>query len=508
MKALSVAAIAILGFAVYFNTLGSGFIWDDQYLVKDNALIKSAGAAPKIFKSQLGEGAGKTSGFYRPLQVFTYFLNYRLHGLDVRGYHFTNIFFHVLTALLVLWLADILFKDRLVAFIAAMLFVVHPVHIEAVSYISGRADPLAAIFLILSFILYTKYVNEKNTTAGVFMLLTYTAALLSRESSLILPVLLLLYHYSFRKELKLARLLPALLVTLVYIVIRLGILKIIPEPSPYQPALPLRITGFFVALINYAKLIFLPLGLHMEYGVKTNGFADPAAFCGMVLLFALLSFAFIKRRKNTLAFFSISWFFITILPQSNIYPVNAYMAEHWLYLPSIGAFLLMARGMGALIRNKNVRVFGILALVLLTAFYSYLTVRQNTYWRDPVRFYKYTLKYVPRSRKVHIQLGLAYYNAGKNEEAIACFKRALEFKERRSETYVNIARVYRKMGRNEDAVRGFKEATASNPREYAAYYELGITYYNMGKKKEAERCEEMAAHIRKHLWENEIRTPE
>ena len=163
----------------------------------------------------------------------------------------------------------------------------------------------------------------------------------------------------------------------IYIVLRLTVLRFLLPHISRSTTLFQRIPGFFVAITNYIRLLFLPLNLHMEYGAKLFYLTNPQAIIGILILSSLLIYAF-RIRNSKLTFFSISWFFVALLPLSNLYPINAYMAEHWLYLPSIGFFLLLSQGLNYLYTNKNLKVFTAILTITLLIFYSSLTIKQNT----------------------------------------------------------------------------------------------------------------------------------
>ena len=153
---ISIVLIVLIGLAVYSNSLKGQFLWDDEGLIQYNPHIKNWGYLSKIFISNLRAGAGDSTNFYRPVQVFTYLIDYSLWKLNVIGYHMTNVLLHILVALSIYWLIQILFGDRILSLLTALFFVVHPIHTEAITYISGRADPLAALFILLCFIFYKK----------------------------------------------------------------------------------------------------------------------------------------------------------------------------------------------------------------------------------------------------------------------------------------------------------------------------------------------------------------
>ena len=493
---LSILLIVTLGFAVYGNSLNGEFIWDDEHLILDNTYIKNFSHIPKIFTQDIGASGGREWNFYRPIQVITYVIDYSLWKLNVKGYHFTNILVHVLTALGIYCLINIIFNDNLLSLLTGMLFVVHPIHTEAVTYISGRADPLALLFMLLCFLFYIKDFPSKNLSMSILMLLSYMAALLSKENSLILPVLLLLYHYSFKKELKVKKFLSIASLALIYILLRATVLKALLPRASCTTTLFQRLPGFFVAVTDYIRLLFLPLGLHMEYGAKLFDLGDLKAVLGAVILFALLIYAFRKKEDNKLAFFSITWFLVALFPVSNLYPINAYMAEHWLYLPSIGFFLIAAKVISSLYRTKDFKIFAIINAIGSLTFYSCLTIRQNIYWRKPIGFYERILKYTTDSARVYNNLGVAYTAANKKEEAVTSYKKAIEIKADYPEAYNNLGTVYADMDKREEAMVSYKKAIAIKADYAEPYYNLGNAYEALNKNEEAAASYKRAIEIK------------
>ena len=521
-NSLAIILIIVLGFIVYANSLNGKFIWDDESLVEDNIHIRSFSNIKKIFTEDVGKGARKEYGFYRPFQSLSYMIDYFLWGLDVRGYHLMNMVLHIFVALSLFWFLSLLFGDMPLSLFAAVLYLVNPIHTEAVAYISGRSDSLSTLFMLLTFILYIKFIAKNNIGIGCLAMLSYTAALLSRESSLILVALLLLYHYTFRKKIEIKQFLPILSIAVGYIIFRLSVLEFIRPENWGDTAVIERVPGFFAALATYIKLMLFPFHLHMEYGTKSFNLSDPTAITGVVIFFTLLIYAF-RKRDDKVIFFSVLWFLIGLLPVSNIYPpLNAYMAEHWLYVPSIGFFLILAKGLNSIYKVEKFRFFGITITVAIVGFYSYLTMVQNNYWKDPIVFYERTLKYEPDSYKACHGLATKFKESGRlkeaivlfnkvleinpydvesynnlgniykdyedfrdYEKAIAFYKKAIEIKPTLGEAYANIALVYLETARNEQAVPMLEKAIEVNPNFFQIYGILAGVYYDLGEKERA-----------------------
>ncbi|MFH1867878.1 MAG: tetratricopeptide repeat protein [Candidatus Omnitrophota bacterium] len=493
---IAVILIIILGVVVYFNSLTGEFIWDDNSLVKDNIYIKDLSHITDIFIKGVDEHTGIGSSaisyspirFYRPLQIYTYLIDHSLWKLDVRGYHLTNIILHILVSLTIYWLINILFNDRIISFLTAAFFIVHPVHVEAVAYISGRADSLAAFFMLLCMVLYIKYLNSRSGVFYIAMLLAYALALLSKENSLILPVLLLFYHFTFKKRFHIKEFLPVVLLTACYVIVRLKILMLFPVSDLGPHALSQRIPGFFAAIIAYIRILFIPVSLHMEYGNRLFTLTDADVLAGICIFFLLLAAALLKRRSDNLMFFSIFWFFILLIPQSNIYPINTYMAEHWLYLPSIAFFLILARSLRRFLNIKNYKIAGVAACVFLLGFFSYLTIRQNSYWRNPLVFFKRTLRYAPGNVNILRWLAITYNEMGFREEAVDTYNKAIAITPYDSSLYNNLAALYFALDNKEEAIRLFKKAIEleRDSADSAIYYDnLAGAYRILGEEERA-----------------------
>jgi len=192
--------IFIATFSVYFNTMENDFIWDDEYLILNNSQVKSFSHIDNVFKTYVGFGSENVNTFYRPLQELSNMLDYFLWGEDPMGFHLTNVLLHSAFAILAFIFIFYVSANIPVAFIAALLLGVHPVNTEAVAYIAGRADSLYSIFFLLSLISFVRYsghiIKGKNClmliiSANIFFIL----ALLSKEVSLVLPLLVILYIF-------------------------------------------------------------------------------------------------------------------------------------------------------------------------------------------------------------------------------------------------------------------------------------------------------------------------
>lgn len=483
LKLYCTVIITVLGALCYANALTGEFIWDDRYLVQDNFIIKDWGNAGKVFSQDIGAGSEKAYNSYRPVQTITFMADYSLWQYNPKGYHLTNIILHITAALLVFWLSLILLKSTLPAFCVAALFVTHPIHTEAVTYISGRSDPLAAIFLLLAFISFIKCNHKFKIISYIATLFFYSLALLSREYCFIFA-LILVYLYSFKYKLKLKMFLPIIFITIIYFSFRILYLQSLIS-SPTNSTLLERLPGCFAALATYIRLLVLPVNLHMEYGRRLFSWTQPSVLIGILILIVMITWACRQKNKNPLIFFSIVFFLFALLPLSNLYPLNAYMAEHWLYFPSLGFFILLGMGWQYLYEQKQLKKTAILLFTGLLFFYSFLTARQNTYWQNQIDFFERTIELAPNNPKLYDNLGVCYQDNNQINKAIIAYKKAIEIDPSYANAYHNLGNIFVQDGEKEEAVFHYEKAIALNTKFADTYNNLGTTYRSLGENKKA-----------------------
>ncbi|MFC1807328.1 tetratricopeptide repeat protein [Candidatus Omnitrophota bacterium] len=492
--------VIIAGSLVYINSLKGEFIWDDHYLVAQNLFLRDISSLPKIFTEGIIAGAGKVSFSYRPMQIVTYMVDYSIARNSVLVYHISNLVFHLVVGCLIFWLVDALFDKRILSFMTSLLFIVHPIHTEAVSYISGRADMLAGIGILTALICYIRFINLGSFRYIYLSIFAYVFALLARENSFILLGLFFGYHYIFKKRANGKVLGVFICVTLTYAALRATLLvSSVTHLSELQHSLFERIPGLFVAISRYLMLLIAPFNLHMEYGNKVFSILDPRAIAGVIIFISSIALVIKKRGENAILSFGILWFFVTLIPHSNIYPLTAYMAEHWLYLPSIGFFLVVANAGYRLsvygfrkstdrepnTEHRKPNLYILAAMVLLITFYSVRTIQQNKYWQNSISFYERTLRYAPESWKVYNDLGFAYYNAGKPKESISLYKKAMGLQPGEIDIYNNMAIAYRALGDEKEAVKLYRKIIKLDPEYDLAYYNLGNYHYDQGERRAA-----------------------
>lgn len=486
----STLCIAIVVTACYYSSLSAPFVWQDQTLIVNNEQIKNLDKWDQLLTTTIQMDTVSES-IYRPLQMLTYMGDHYLWRDEPFGYHLTNLILHCLAGICLLELLWVLTLNRWTAFFAALLFVSHPIHTEAVAYVSGRADPLAAIFTFMTvgnYIYSCKKKNAFKSSLYAFVGLFYFAvALLAKEHTIVIPLLLVLYHIAYKSKIRWAAIIPYLLVAVAYVTVRvLGIFfSPIQLDSAAGMSLPERVPGFFVALFSYVRLLILPINLQASYGQETFDFGDAQSVAGLSI-FVLMLILFLKQRRDyPLMSFAIGWFLLALLPVSNLIPVNSYMAEHWLYIPSVGYFMLFGMFFGFIYRRMRQKWFVEIMFGILLIFQIVLTVQQNRVWQDPVSLYTRMLNHNPSMAKGHVNLGNAYLKDGDLEKATMHFRSAIKINKHYAEAHNQLGEVYKQKGEFGKAYMCFLDAVESQPEHLAANTNIAAILAQQGRGEEA-----------------------
>jgi tetratricopeptide (TPR) repeat protein len=497
-EALLVAVVVL----VYLNAFGNAFVWDDVVLIENNPAIKSWGAVRATLTSDILPGGGQ-GDYYRPLQMLSYRLDHAIWRLDPLGYHLTSTLLHAAAALLFYRLALLLLAgSRPAALAAALLWSVHPAHTAAVTYLSGRADPLSAVFLLASLLAFARRREARFSGWRAASLAACFLALLARESALILPLLVVLLDRALDhregtttaagcRERIFWRYLPYLAVVLLYWGLRLATVG--PgSASGATSAVPLglRLLTMLKTVVGYLAFLLVPLDPHMERRVvPAAGLLEPRVM-GAILLAGLLV-AIAWRHRRTPVGWGVAWFFIALLPVANLVPLATFMAEHWLYVPSMGLFLAAGWGLGLLAAAGWAQPAAAL-LVVAVAAWGGLTIQRNRDWHDAHSIFASTVKSAPWSARAWSNLGNAHLQAGELEPAAAALNRALALygpgarEAVRAHHYLGV--LERQRGRPDGAMEQFRMALAIDPGDALVHSEIALSLAAEGHDEEARRA--------------------
>lgn len=464
--------LVIAGFFVYQNSFSNKLFWDDDDGITNNVYIKDFSYFPKYFSENLIAGSGQISNYWRPLLLISFAIDYHSFGLNPIGYHVINLLWHILAAWLVYLLFYRLSKRHWLSFWPALIFLVHPLQTEAVTYVSGRADPMSSALVLLSLLAYVLYRQDKKKIFIGSSLVFFIASLLTKEQSIMLPALVFVIEFFFffdkrkwRESLKIF--LPFAFISIGYFLARIFLLNFndllsgVDYASNYDSSLKTRLLTFTYIFIKYLALLFAPFNLHMAYEVSpvTSFFSWSVG----VFTLAVAAFAYAIRKywtRDKLAVFGLAWFLILLLPRTNIISINRPLYEHWLYLPLAGFWLAIILLMEKIKINKKI-IF--ISLSALSIYFMILTIRRNLDWRDPITFYEKNLRYTPNSYIQHNNLGMAYADAGRAEDAITEYKTAIALSDVYPQVHYNLGNSLIAVNKTSEAKDEYYKAIAISP---------------------------------------------
>jgi tetratricopeptide (TPR) repeat protein len=494
-------AVFCVTFLAYYNTLINDFVWDDEYLILKNSQIKSFSHFSNVFKTYVGYGSENFNNFYRPFQELSNMINYAIWKRNPMGFHLTNALLHSLVAVLVFFFVYQLSGSAPVSGLCSVLFGIHPVHTEAVAYIAGRADPLYALFFLSSLMLFVGYARLRGKKKGPLLLalsvLSFIFALLSKEISIVLPLVIVLISYVVRDDKAPLRKswTPYFIVAAIYIALRLTVLdfsKVAPSNVTATIFMPYRLLTFFRSVIVYLGLLIFPAGLHMERTMRvTSSIVDLPSLVSLLIIAFIFVKTFGLQKRNRLASFFVFWFFINLLPMANIYPINSFIAEHWIYVASIGYFFIVSSWVCELFRKSKGRPLArsgiVICVAVASTLYFFSTVRRNRDWRDEISFFENTLHYQPNNARIHLNFGNTYFEKRMYDKAVEEYMKAIALRKNYAAAYGNMGVVYLTRKDLPRAKRSLKKALALRNDYPLAHYALGAVYYYSQEPDKAEK---------------------
>ena len=513
---LRLAILCLCGVVARFPALSGQPIWDDDYLVSSNPFIKSPLLILETFRHHLF--LDSFSAHYRPVQNISYCIDYFFWRGDPLGYHLSNLFWHVGGAVLLYFLVSRLLANLVTrptdakpnpedcfrksvlsaaAFFVALVWVVHPVHSAAVDYISGRADSLACFFACGSWLLY---LQGRQAIRALWRAIFYSGAALlallalaSRESGCTWLMVFVLHLFVFERGIKLRSRLVVLAACLAILGAYIG-LRHLPvtqqsdSVSAGSPA-PVRLVLMLRALGDYGRLLLWPGNLHMERSVEApeatmgnEGWRlaigkEYLSILGVLFGVVLLIGSLRKGRARPIRALGATWFIAAFLPTSNIIELNATVAEHWLYLPSIG-FLIFAAGCVMEFRlpaRRFALAFACIAVVGL----SVRSVVRSGDWVNSETFYRHSLASGAAKPRMALNLGLILIAKGEYSKAEPLLRRVVRLYPDYPIALNGLAHALFRAGKLDEANHFFQLAKAAADKGRDEYPRTWIAVLNL-----------------------------
>jgi len=496
--------LVLLVSAIYSNTFSFSFHFDDASNIVENPLIKN-------LRYLLIWPGSRYVGF------LSFALNYHFGHLNVFGYHLVNLIIHIVNACLVYAFIRLLLQTprlRLhpplapaapaIALTAALLFAVHPIQTQAVTYIVQRFASLAALFYLLTVVCYLQWRLSPPDTKRRYVwyagaLIATILAMKTKENTFTLPFMLLLvevigFGTPVRKQW--IGLIPFFLTLPIIPLSRPGALGEgeagLARSTMDISRLDYLFTQFRV-IVTYLRLLIFPVHQNLDYDYPLyHSLLQPPVFLSALLLAALLGLALLALRRATrspypaqwrLIALGILWFFLTLSIESSIIPIKDLIYEHRLYLPSVGFWLAASTIFwGFYFRGQGLKFVGLGIVLSLLVLGTY---HRNRVWQDEVSLWADVARKSPHKPRGYNNLGKAYQEQGASSKAVEAYEKAIQLEPGYAEAHNNLGNAYKELGRLHEAVLEYKTAFTLKPDLAEAHNDLGLVYSDQGLLDEA-----------------------
>ncbi len=514
--------ILIVCFFLYGNSLNNDYSLDDEYVIAGNPLVENGiKGIPKIFRSHyINKGIEKHS--YRPVTLTTFAIEYELFEVNPKASHLINVLLYALTCMLLFKLLLRLFREYhwSLTVLTVLLFLVIPVHSEAVNNVKSRDELLSFFFALLSLYQFVKYADKGKLLSVFLGLLFICLSLLSKLSSFTFLAIIPLTLWFFT-EMKLKKLLIITGGMAAFLIgMRYGVMDLLSSESSIRENVFFENPLYFseLGLIGkipmavftsayYLKLLVFPKTLLCYYGynqVPIVGWGDPYFWISAALVLPVLVYAFWKLRTKSVLVYGILFFFIAISLFSNLVkPAVGIIAERFAYIPSLGfciavAYLLL-KVFKAKIKNSEEKFtmqykgafFGVLAIVFVASCARVVTRTKD--WKDKETLLRHDAELAPNSAKLNSILGHHLFKEARTasnpatkqaigKESVHYFRRSLDVFPGYEIGWNNLAGVYFNVLQDfESAKECFEKAIELKPEYDTALFGLGY-YYELKKE--------------------------
>jgi tetratricopeptide (TPR) repeat protein len=493
------AVLALIAVSVFAGVLANGFVYDDGKQLLENPFVRNARLWPHIFTGSVWSfmGGAVQTNFYRPLHIFTYWLVCRVAGPDPAAYHFIQWLLYMLTALVVFQVGRELLHNELAAFVGSLLWIVHPLHVEAVAWIASTPEAGSGLFYLLGFWFFLRAERAENhrQVRHVLAALAYFPALFFKEMALSFPALVLAYWFFFPSKEplrgKALHYIPYVVAVAGYLGVRLAALGHLVGTTHFwkmQAGVPEAAMGL---LGQHTKLFFWPVHLNVFHTFDPEGsLRSPWPWLTLIVLAAVCA---LRKRQPAFSFL-IVWWAVTLLPCLDVRQLSfPLLAERFSYLPSVG--LCLGLGFGGLcllprrLERLEVAPVVLLLLTLIGCFWTVQTVQAIPHWRNNEVLWSYSLQAAPDAALVHVHHGLELqYHDRDLTGAAREFQSALDLNRATYmplsivayDSYIGLGEIADIEGRHEEALGYFQMAARALPYQSLAYDVLGAVYFPRG----------------------------
>jgi protein O-mannosyl-transferase len=482
---------------IYMQALQHEFInYDDNEYVFENRLVQQ-GLTPKTI---LKAFSVETAGNWHPITILSHMLDCHIHGLKAGRHILTNILLHTLNSILLFLLMKKMTGYLWETALVAMLFALHPIHVESVAWVSERKDLLSMLFWLLTVWSYARYVNSRGAKNYFLIFIFLSLGLMTKPMLVTLPFVLLLFDFWPLNRYKASN---TSILSLLYEKIPLFIPVIASciLTLKYQKAgsavksllsypLHIRIENAVVAYVTYIGKIFCPINLSVFYPHPGKpAFWQVATSLSILALITFLSLYYHKKRPWLFS----GWFLFTgmLVPVIGLVQVGSQaLADRYTYIPSIGIFIMIVWAGAEFISScRYKKTILAVSIPIIISILLLLSRQQTGYWKNSTTLFKHALEVTEQNYLAHNNLGLALKQKGRTLEAIKHYQKSLLIQPGYVLAHNNLGVALLETGKTREAVNHFSLAIKLMPDFIESHINLASSLLDMGEpEKAAEQC--------------------
>ena len=475
LQLLLPTAIALAAALAYLPALDNDFVdWDDHLWITDNPRIADANGLLKAWTTP-----GSAYYYPCPLTFTSFWLEYRLWGLDPHGYHATNVALHAVNTLLVWHLLRALGLSTWLASWSAALFALHPMQVQSVAWITERKNLLSGFFFLTSLLLYLRHRRSSARFSYALSLIAFACAVLSKAAAVVLPLVILWTEWliqipaaqASRRSRPGPWLRSAPFFAIAAAVALLSMVMETPSAGEARPVLQRILTAAAIPWFYLYKLI-LPLHLrplYPQWNIQPDALACWLPLAALALAAGL--FLRYRARLNPHLLWGLGFAVITLLPMMGLVQYSffrfSFVADHYVYLCCLGLFLplgiVLRKACHRLWSERRAWTAATLTAVVCLAFLATRTWSRCFLWRDSKTILTETLRYYPDFWMAWSNLGNVYARQGDHDRAVNHYRRALAINPHHTETHFNLAKALAAGGDLHSAAQHYRQALRLRP---------------------------------------------
>jgi len=501
---IAITIVILVSFFAMMPTLSCEFVnWDDPaYVINEPDITNLSFANIKKMATSF------YCATYVPITMLSYAIEYHFAGETPFLYHLDNLILHLLSCGFVFWFFFLLYQSIathmgqsaknedckqiklsiVIAFVVALLFGIHPLHVESVAWVTERKDTLYAFFYLASLIAYVKYLNSNLKTQNlkllIFSFLLFSCSLLSKSMAVTLPVIMLLIDYLLHRKMTFKTILEKVPFFICSIII--GLIAIYGQRDAKgmlgQELFSDRIILVCHDLMFYIWKTFVPTNLSAVYSKTALGYLCVISIIATIIIISGTLFSLKKTRKFL---FGLAFFIITIAP--TLSGVGAMrIADRFHYVPSIGLFFIVALFFIWLLKKKNkaVRFAIFIAFISVITLFSVLTYKRCYIWKNDLNLWNDTINKTSDSSLAFICRGNVYMDNFLYTNAILDYNCALAINPRKAKVYGSRGMAYQSLNKFQEALADYSMVLAINPNNMEALFNRAMIFKSMNAFKE------------------------